>query len=901
MPKASPAQNAFNAGELSPRMEGRVDIAKYANGCRTLQNFLPTVQGPAIKRSGTRYVKDVKTVSAVTRLVPFEFGTTQAYVLEFGNQYVRVYKDSGGVLESTVAINAVAATTPIGITTGAAHGYATGDQVYISGSAVAGINSSYFRITWTGANTFTLDGTASLGAGGAAGTVARVHEFATPYTTAQLSALSFAQSADALYIAHPEHPPRKLSRTDHTTWTLEVIDFDWQPFAPENLDEDQYVVASAVEGAGINLWSPDGIFTASHVGGYFRLRENLEGFAPEWAPNIDFAPGPNHYQPFGVGAMPVGGRCWYDGHTYELMDKAGAPNTGGVAPVHTDGSATDGRWVWKYLHSGAGYAQITALVNANKVTATVIKRLPESTIFAPKAITVVANTTPIRITTGSNHLLETGDLVWIEDTLLAGINNQTFTVTRVTATTFDLDGTAAAGAFGAGGQAVRIRSTKSGVTALTSTVLVFPNLWSFGAWSAARGYPAAVSFFEDRLWWAASSSDPQALWGSRTSRYEDHETLDQDDGALVLVLNTQQVNQIQWLSSGRSLAIGTAGGEFVLEGVNGGPVTAGNAKADQHSFYGVRANVPPLRVENVTLFPQRAGRKLIEFGFDYDSNGYLGADLTVLSHHVTLGQIKALAWAQEPDRIVWAVLEDGGLVGMTYDRAQEVVGWHRHVIGGASVAVESVAVIPHPDGDRDQVWLIVKRTVNGGVTRHVEFFEAAWLHGTAIEDAFFVDAGLTYDGAPASTITGLWHLLNTSVEVLADGIARTGLTVSATTGQLTLPSSASVVQVGLAYTAELETMRVEAGAADGTAQGKTKRTTNAVLRLDDTGEGLEYGVRGDVYDTYAITPGTLASGDTEILPWPGGYEQAGRHALRHSKPTPCTITAIFPQVVTEDR
>ena len=896
--KASPSQTSFNAGEWSSRLEGRSDLSKYTNACRRLRNFLPTVQGPAIKRSGARFVKEVKDSADITRLIPFEFGTTQAYIIEFGDLYCRVYMDNGGVLEATVAITGVAATTPIEITTGAAHGYSTGQQVYISGSAIAGINSGYFHIVSTGATTFTLNGTASLGAGGAAGTVARVYEFVTTYTSADLASLKHAQSADVLYIACPGFAPRKLSRTGHTSWTLDVIAFEWPPFAPENLDEDQYVVASAVEGAGINLWSPDGIFTASHVGGYFRLRENLEGFAPEWAPNIDFAPGPNHYQPFGVGAMPVGGRCWYDGHTYELMDKAGAPNTGGVAPVHTDGSATDGRWVWKYLHSGAGYAQITALVNANKVTATVIKRLPESTIFAPKAITVVANTTPIRITTGSNHLLETGDLVWIEDTLLAGINNQTFTVTRVTATTFDLDGTAAAGAFGAGGQAVRIRSTKSGVTALTSTVLVFPNLWSHGAWSAARGYPRCVTFYEDRLVWAGSDDDPQALWASRTGRYEDHEIIDADDSALLLVLNTQQVNQIEWLSSAKILTAGTTGGEFVISAAAEGALTPGNAMAQQHSFYGCRAGVAPVRAENVTLFVQRAGRKLIEYGFDFDNNSYLGSNLAVLAEHLTVGRIREMAWAQEPDRIVWVVMEDGTLVGLTYDRQQEVVGWHQHPLGGTAVAVKSVAVIPHPDGDRDQVWFIVSRTVNGATKQYVEYLEETWLQGSAIEDGFYVDSGLTYNAGPTASIVGLWHLLNTAVSVLADGVEVEGLSVSATTGTLTLPAAASKVHVGLAYDAELEPMLLEAGGADGTSGGKTKRITNVVLRLEDTGSGLTY---GEAEDELAIDAGTLLTDDTEIRAWPDGYGKRTRLPIKHAGPTPCTLVAIFPQVHTEDR
>ena len=895
MPKAAPAQTAFNAGELSPRLAGRVDLAKYTSGCYRLRNFLPTIQGPAIKRSGTRYLKEIRSSANGARLVAFEFGTTQAYVLEFGNLYCRVGMNSGGVLETAVAVTVVAATSPITITTGAAHGYADDEQVYVSGTLAGGINGSYYNINVTGATTFELLGTASLGAFGASGTVERVHQFVTPYTTADLDGLSFTQSADVLYIAHAGFEPRKLSRSGHTTWTLEIIDFDWQPFAPENVEEEQYVVASAVEGTGISLWSPDGIFEAGHVGGYFRMREDVESFAPEWTANVDFSPGPNHYQPFGIGAMPVGGRCWYDGNVYELMDKAGASATGSAAPIHTDGSVTDGRWVWKYLHSGAGYVKITARVSANKVTADVVKRLPESTVFIPVAITGINNAAPPTVTAAA-HGLETGDLVWIEGTLRAGINDQTFTITRTGANTFTLDGVGAAAAVGAGGVVVRIHGTKSGVTALTSTVLVFPNKWSFGAWSAERGYPRAVAFYEDRLWWAGSSADPQGLWASRTSRYEDHEAIDADDSGLVFILNAQQVNEIVWLSSGRKLAIGTVGGEFVLQAAGEGAVTPGNAMAPQHSTHGSRSNVQALRVDSSTIFAQRAGRKLLQYGFDFDTDTFQGVDLAVLADHLTVGGIKGMAWAQEPDRTLWVWRDDGGLLAIAYDRQQEVTGWAKIELGGTAVAVKSAAVIPHPDGTRDQLWLIVSRTINGGTKQYVEILDPTWLHGeTALVDGFFVDSGASYNGAPATTITGLWHLIGESVAVLADGLIQAEKTVSAT-GTISI-TSASKAAIGLGYDAQLTSMRLEAGAADGTAQGKTKRIPRVVVRLEETGEGLLY---GPDLDEYQIDAGTLYSGDTSKLPWPGGYEQAARVNLEHNQPTPCTVVAIFPQVATED-
>lgn len=883
--------------------------------------MLPTVQGPAIKRSGTRFVKDVKTASLFTRLVAFEFGTTQAYILEFGNLYCRVYKDSGGVLETGIAIAGVAAATPINVNV-IAHGYATGDQVFISGSAVTGINSCYFHVTNVGANNFTLDGTASLGAGGAGGTSSRVHEFSTNpasatggYTTAELETLQFTQSADVLYIACPTKPRRKISRTGHTSWLIEDIVDEAPPFSQENLDLTDYMAASATTGT-VSLFSTGGHFVAGHIGGYVKLAETLEANYPEWKAGTDTigafpAPHLNSLTTYRVGAVALGNapnlHIQYQGRLYRVVATYGGTLTGGAPPLHETGTQNDGQWDWTYVNSGYGWVQITAVTDGYFATGTVVRELGPSVAPTAFAINAVANVTPVQITTALAHSYATGDIVFIRNTGVASLNNRTYLITVTGAALFTLQdpvtgaNIAAAGAAGAGGTTSRVRSTSLGTLPLRARREECTR-WAFSAFSTERGFPTAVAFFEDRLWWAGTAADPQGLWASRTGRYEDHLYTSEDDGALFLLLNTQQVNRIEWLSSGRRLAIGTAGGEFVLEAAATGPITAGNALARQQTYFGSRSAVAPVRVEAVTLFVQRSGRKLIEFAYDTDTDNYQGADLTVLSHHLALSKIRAMAWAQEPDRVLWVVFQDGTLAGLTYDRGQEVVGWHPHTIGGASVAVESVAVIPHPDGNRSQVWFVVKRTVNGSVKRHVEYLEQTWLSGTAIADAFFVDAGLTYSGAPTANILGLWHLLNTQVRVLLDGVAYTG-TVTATTGTIDLaanglPTGISKAQVGLAFAGELEPMLLEAGGADGTAQGKTKRATGIVLRLEDTGTGLTYGVQPD---QLAIPAGTLVTDDTEILPWPDGYTKRQRLPIAHSDPTPCTLVAMFPQVVTEDR
>jgi hypothetical protein len=191
----------------------------------------------------------------------------------------------------------------------------------------------------------------------------------------------------------------------------------------------------------------------------------------------------------------------------------------------------------------------------------------------------------------------------------------------------------------------------------------------------------------------------------------------------------------------------------------------------------------------------------------------------------------------------------------------------------------------------------------------VEVLEPEWVRTNAVTSAFFVDSGLSYSGVAATTMTGLGHLEGQTVSILADGATHPDKTVSG--GSVTLDRASTNVHIGLAYSSTLQTMRLEAGASDGTAQGKTKRFTNVVIRLDQTGSGLLYGptdVDADMDELHlrdsfdpmdAGVP--LFDGDTEVLSWPEGYEQVGRLTLKHTLPLPCTITAIMPQVNTQDR
>jgi hypothetical protein len=217
--------------------------------------------------------------------------------------------------------------------------------------------------------------------------------------------------------------------------------------------------------------------------------------------------------------------------------------------------------------------------------------------------------------------------------------------------------------------------------------------------------------------------------------------------------------------------------------------------------------------------------------------------------------------------------------------------------------VESVVTIPHWDGDQDVTFLVVNRTIDGATKRYIEYIEK-YRDDT---NAFFVDSGLTYDGVPVSTVSGLDHLEGEEVAVLIDGAVHPNVTV--TSGAITLQYAGSVIHAGLPYTATMTSMPIESGASDGVAQGKQMRLNNLVLRLYKTGPGLGYGPNVFAMDEYHTrtsndgmnSPVTLYTGDTPTLPWPSGYEQAPQITVQHRLPLPCTIVALMPQLNTYDR
>ena len=910
---------SFTAGELSSSMEGRTDFAKYFNGATNIENFVVMPHGPITRRPGTYFVSEIKTSANKTRLIPFTFSTEQTYILEFGNQYIRFFKDDGQIVEANKTITGITAANPA-VVTSSSHGYNNGDFVTIS--SVVGmteVNGKTFKVADKTTNTFELqdvDGNDINSSGytaySSAGVANRIYQITTNYTTAQLFDLKFAQSADVMYICHPSHEASKLSRTGHTSWTLSEVDFaETGPYMDANTTATTLTPASSGTGTGVNI-------TASSTTGI------------------------------------NGGNGW---------------------------QTTD---VGRILKFNSGEAVITARTNTTVVVCTITKA---------------------------------------------------FTNTDATAS------------------------------------------FQLGSFSDTTGHPSVVTFFEQRLVFAGTSDQPQTMFFSKSGDYENMTTGTDADDAMVYTIASNQVNAIKAMKATRTLIVMTTGGEYAVSAGTASAITPTNISIVKQSNYG-SAGVDALSIGNATIFLQRAKRKMRELAYNFDTDGYVAPDLTILAEHITDSGITQMDYQQEPYSIVWGARTDGVLAGLTYNRLENVVAWHRHIIGGKSdttkniiqqsisftsnttvvnttnntitlsshglstadpvyyyagsnaigglnnstlyyaiasdsntiklattasnatagtaisftsapssdttqyiyqgvnissnfiysashgfvtgdifyydntgtaigglsentkyyiekidnnqfklysdktldtvvsltsahtseqtdnilthAIVESVAVIDG-DADEDQVWVIVQRWINGAVRRYVEYF-TPFDFNKDVTAFHYLDSGLSYVGDETTTLTGLDHLEGEVVDVIGEGSTQTSKTVSS--GAISIDNATEQAKVGLLYTSDLQTMRLDEGYTE-TTQTKTKRIYDLSVRFQDT-VGAKVGPNAANLTSIDFR----ASGSPMNLPIPlftgdksvefdTGYGTEGLVYVQQPQALPMTILGIYPRLETE--
>jgi hypothetical protein len=426
--------------------------------------------------------------------------------------------------------------------------------------------------------------------------------------------------------------------------------------------------------------------------------------------------------------------------------------------------------------------------------------------------------------------------------------------------------------------------------------------------SGSNNRPSVVTFFEQRLVFGNTNNNPQTLWFSKNGDYLNFTVGTAADDALIYTIASNQVNAIRYLSATRVLTLGTSGGEYVVTATSDGPVTPTTTLIRKYSNYGT-APIEPVQVADVTLFLQRGNRKIREFKYvgDINADAYQAPDMSILAEHITEGGITQFAYQQEPDSVIWMVRADGTLVGMTYRREEQVVAFHKHVIGGTfsggQAVVESVATLPTDTGE-DELYMVVKRTINGVTKRYIELMKP-FSFGGVTTGAFFVDSGLAYSGSAVTTLSGLHHLQGETVSILANGASHQDKTVA--NGAVDLNVSTTVAAIGYGYSSVMETLRLEAGSVDGTSQGKPKRIHAITVRLHET-VGAEIGSGSDKLDRIYFRDSSMSmdqavplfTGDKDVE-FEGGFDDDDRIYARQTQPLPLTVLALFPRMNTFDK
>lgn len=419
--------------------------------------------------------------------------------------------------------------------------------------------------------------------------------------------------------------------------------------------------------------------------------------------------------------------------------------------------------------------------------------------------------------------------------------------------------------------------------------------WKFSAWDSVGGYPSCAAFFQDRLCFAGTDAFPQRVWMSKSGDYENFGVDKEagtvtDDSAVTADLLSLQSFRITHMVAGNDLILLTEGNEWTISGSE--TVTPTSITPQSQQSYGAN-DVAPIRSGNRIVYVQRRGSIVRDMGYNYDTDSYAGMDLTLLVRNLVRGyELTDSAFAQEPDSVVYFVRSDGVLLALTYLHEQKVYGWSHLVTDGA---VESVCAVS--EGNRDIVYIVVKRTIEGSVVRYIERFAYNPETGTQ-RDYIMMDSAKAYALSGAVTeVTGLSHLEGKTVLAMGDGYLFDPKTV--TNGKITLDQASKVIVVGLPYTMKLELPNIEIQTRDGTMQGREKAVTHAIFRLTQSFGG-EAGPNDDtldemIYDVGRLELGenVLYSGDLIVTLPAGGFNKNGRVFLRHDKPYPFTVSAII--------
>jgi len=766
-----PLISTFNRGEISPLLASRVDVDSWRQSLAHCRNFHVLTHGGLRRRSGSRFIAELKDSSAPARILPFIFSESQSYVTVMNGGAIRF-----------VALR---------------------------------------------------------------GVIGAPYEISYPWADADLSRLSTVQFNDIAYFAHKGYQPRKLSRKGDTNWTLDPVAFANGPYLDGNPKGSlkpsgtggatQKMTSNS--GPGATVSATNGTASAYQLFDWQKSVKVTIAAGSAGDVNIDFGSGvtkvidaywivsgsdnernsdmPKQWTLFGSN----------DGSTWETLDsRDGESGWDGSETRFYEFENEDAYRYFRFSFTGGGGP------DGSKTSLAEIAMHQSGDSQTPFDLTA---------------------------TSIASING---------GVGFDASDV---------GRAIMLRPSDgrarwAKIVSVTSPTVVqvrlyghaLPDLsaiadWKLGALSAKSGWPGSVTLYNERLMWARTNTEPVTVYGSKQGIFDDYgvsDPLKETDGIKITLLSSN-MSELLWLSDDEDLISGS--GEQIRS-VGPSDVTrsfsATNIAQKKGPTSGA-AQIRPLSVGGITLYVGAGATKIRELVLG-DQNRYVAPELTILAEHMFKSGVVDWAFAERPDPTIWAATGDGLLVGIVYDRDQKVLGFARHDLGGK---VENVAVIPSTMTGHDDVYVVVQRTINGQTKRFLEVLERPFDGDIdRIEDAFFVDCGLSYSGSPISTVMGLGHLEGETVSVLADGGVVDPCEVQG--GQITIPYAASKIHVGLPFKSRAVTLPYAGPGQDGLLFGRRRNVIAAFIDVLATG-ALKVGSAGSDNWTPELIEQIMKTGD----------------------------------------
>ncbi len=864
---------SFAGGEMSPEMFGRIDDTKFQTGAALMENFIATAQGPAENRAGFKWVAEVKDSAKRTRLIPFTFSTTQTMVIELGDQYIRFhtqgatlesggspyeiaspyleadlfaikYVQSGdvltlvhpsyaprelrriGVLNWTLTtitfgaalspptgvsvnpspgfalnITAINKANPGVLTTSSNHGFAVNDSVYISGiQGMTQFAAGFYVVNTKPAdNTFTVKTydtgvpVSTLGWGNYVANTGKVQW--SPKTSAVVCRYVVTSIADGgLDESNPSAEAQAINNLN-VTGSFNTI--AWTP------------VAGAVR---YNVYKfESGLF------GYIGQTEGTSFTDENIAPDLGTTP-PIYDSTFIGGAI------------------TSVPVTNGGSGYGSQlSSASSGRFTNIIVQNGgSGYWQPTLTVQDPTGTGaafTVVTNPPLGQPGGTKVITGVTINNAGNGYTSPVFQLNDASLIAFYPPGSGAVLRYTLDpylppdlTQKVTLSVVDPTGAGAVlEPVIVGGSITAVQILNGGYGYTNPTIVVSSAL---GGVNAAFGtptltvaqYPGAVSYFEQRRVFAATTQQPQAIWMTKSGTESDlsYSLPIKDSDRIYFSVAAREANTIRHIVPLSQLVLLTSSAEWRVSPVNSDVITPTTISVRPQSYIG-SSNVQPSIVNNSLVYPAARGGHVREMGYSWQSNGYITGDLSIRAAHLfDEYEISDMCFSKAPNPILWFVSTSGKLLGLTYIPEQQIGSWHQHTTDGT---FESCTVVA--EGEEDVLYAVVRRTINGQSKRYVERMQSRLFDDQ--EDAFFVDCGATYNGANTGATT----------------VTVTGGTNWDPTETLTLTSS-----VGIFTTAVPPAISTDVGdevvltAADGKKYRlevlSVSSTTDALAKVDQT-------------------------------------------------------------------